>query len=213
MSGAVTPLPQYASMEWCLVKAQGQLYLYLLRNEIRFAKLFFQNPLSPRKSNLICAKDDKLKFTFVITHRNRTEKDLLLDAVSLNDLNDRIMVQSALVHCVQGIGFRTITFDDIKDKEVLGIPAYVYMASKSLMDNGTMDPNNWCNCGGTCVPQGVLNVSACRYGAPGFVSYPHFLYADPYFSEKVKGMNPDPMKHESHITLEPVSISGKCRTA
>jgi hypothetical protein len=27
--GAIPPLPQYAFMEWCLVKAQGQLYLYL----------------------------------------------------------------------------------------------------------------------------------------------------------------------------------------
>jgi hypothetical protein len=28
MSGAIHPLPQYASMAWCLVKAQGQLYYY-----------------------------------------------------------------------------------------------------------------------------------------------------------------------------------------
>jgi hypothetical protein len=30
MSGALPPLPQYAFMAWCSVKAQGQLYLYLL---------------------------------------------------------------------------------------------------------------------------------------------------------------------------------------
>jgi hypothetical protein len=30
MRGAMTPLPQYAFMAWCSVKAQGQLYLYLL---------------------------------------------------------------------------------------------------------------------------------------------------------------------------------------
>jgi hypothetical protein len=29
MSGAIHTLPQYAFMAWCLVKAQGQLYLYL----------------------------------------------------------------------------------------------------------------------------------------------------------------------------------------
>jgi hypothetical protein len=28
MSGAVPPFPQYASMVWCSVKAQGQPYLY-----------------------------------------------------------------------------------------------------------------------------------------------------------------------------------------
>jgi hypothetical protein len=30
MRGAIPPLPQYAFMAWCSVKAQGQLYLYLL---------------------------------------------------------------------------------------------------------------------------------------------------------------------------------------
>jgi hypothetical protein len=29
MRGAILPLPQYAFMAWCSVKAQGQLYLYL----------------------------------------------------------------------------------------------------------------------------------------------------------------------------------------
>jgi hypothetical protein len=29
MSVAIHPLPQYAFMAWCLVKAQGQLYLFL----------------------------------------------------------------------------------------------------------------------------------------------------------------------------------------
>jgi hypothetical protein len=29
MGGAIPPLPQYAFMAWCSVKARGQLYLYL----------------------------------------------------------------------------------------------------------------------------------------------------------------------------------------
>jgi hypothetical protein len=29
MRGAIPPLPQYASMAWCSVKAQGQLYFTL----------------------------------------------------------------------------------------------------------------------------------------------------------------------------------------
>jgi hypothetical protein len=29
MSGTIPPLPQYAFMAWCSVKAQGQIYLYL----------------------------------------------------------------------------------------------------------------------------------------------------------------------------------------
>jgi len=29
MRGAMPPLPKYAFMAWCSVKAEGQLYLYL----------------------------------------------------------------------------------------------------------------------------------------------------------------------------------------
>jgi hypothetical protein len=32
MSGAIRPLPQYALMAWCSVKAQGQLYLLVIKN-------------------------------------------------------------------------------------------------------------------------------------------------------------------------------------
>ncbi|XP_021916761.1 protein peste-like isoform X2 [Zootermopsis nevadensis] len=100
---------------------------------------------------------------------------------------------------------KSIQFDYSEETEVLGIPGYVYAGSKSIMDNGTADPDTWCNCGGECVPQGVLNISACRYGAPGFVSYPHFLDADPIFSQKIKGMSPNPEKHRMYVTLEPTT--------
>jgi len=33
MRGDILSLPQHAFMAWCLVKAQGQLYLYLIRDE------------------------------------------------------------------------------------------------------------------------------------------------------------------------------------
>jgi len=40
MSGAVPPLPQYAFMAWCSVKAQGQLYLKCTQSpSLRDAKM------------------------------------------------------------------------------------------------------------------------------------------------------------------------------
>jgi hypothetical protein len=36
MSGAIHPLPQYAFMAWCLVKAQGKLLLYLKEGAFLF---------------------------------------------------------------------------------------------------------------------------------------------------------------------------------
>jgi len=32
MRGSINPLPQYAFLAWCLIKAQVQLYFYLHRN-------------------------------------------------------------------------------------------------------------------------------------------------------------------------------------
>lgn len=73
------------------------------------------------------------------------------------------------------------------------------------MDNGTLDERNKCFCVGECIPRGVLDVSACRLGAPVYVSYPHFHHADPYYVNGVVGMKPDPENHHVCITLEPVS--------
>jgi hypothetical protein len=44
MSGAITPPLQYAFMAWCSVKAQGQLYLYLLT--VLTSKFNFYNAVS-----------------------------------------------------------------------------------------------------------------------------------------------------------------------
>jgi len=38
MSGAIHPLPQYAFMAWYLVKAQGQLYLFIFYYTVSEAK-------------------------------------------------------------------------------------------------------------------------------------------------------------------------------
>jgi hypothetical protein len=43
MSGAIPPLPQYAFMAWWSVEAQGQLYLYLLLNELSNNGIFLFN--------------------------------------------------------------------------------------------------------------------------------------------------------------------------
>jgi hypothetical protein len=44
MCGAVSPLPQYAFMAWCSVKAQGQVYLLPLPVPPRFPKLSLPIP-------------------------------------------------------------------------------------------------------------------------------------------------------------------------
>ncbi|XP_076173959.1 protein croquemort [Ptiloglossa arizonensis] len=62
-----------------------------------------------------------------------------------------------------------------------------------------------CFCNGRCTPVGLMNVSACRYGAPVFVSLPHFHKADLDLRDKFVGLNPDEGRHDFSITLEPTT--------
>ncbi|KAI5744521.1 hypothetical protein M8J76_003017 [Diaphorina citri] len=98
---------------------------------------------------------------------------------------------------------RSISFDYSRVESVEGVPGYRFVGSEYIVDNGTLDPSNECFCNGECVPSGVINVTSCRFGAPAFVSYPHFYKADPYFASLVTGMKPERDKHEFYLTLEP----------
>lgn len=62
-----------------------------------------------------------------------------------------------------------------------------------------------CYCGGECTPSGLINVTSCRYGAPVFVSLPHFYKADPLLLNQIEGLMPNGKDHAFSITLEPVS--------
>lgn len=100
---------------------------------------------------------------------------------------------------------RSLKLDYSEEVKVRDIPAYRYEASETLIDNGTVDSANYCNCGGECLPLGVFNISACRHGIPAFMSYPHFYKADKHYSRQLKGLEPAPKRHRFDITLEPVS--------
>jgi hypothetical protein len=52
MSGAIPPLPQYAFMAWCSVKAQGQLYLY-------------SNQMKPSKYSVLSGLPSYLNFSLI----------------------------------------------------------------------------------------------------------------------------------------------------
>ncbi|KAJ9578477.1 hypothetical protein L9F63_005297, partial [Diploptera punctata] len=98
---------------------------------------------------------------------------------------------------------KTLKFEYLEDTDLDGILGFRYIGGKLLLDSGELDPDNWCNCNGECVPPGVFNISSCRYGAPAFVSYPHFLYADCSYLQQVEGLQPNESRHRSHIVIEP----------
>lgn len=64
-----------------------------------------------------------------------------------------------------------------------------------------------CFCNGECAPQGVINITACRFGAPGFISLPHFHKGDPMLRNQFTGLNPNDDDHSFSITLEPVGCA------
>ncbi|KAJ9576493.1 hypothetical protein L9F63_006642 [Diploptera punctata] len=98
---------------------------------------------------------------------------------------------------------RSFSLDYFEDVETMEMSGYKYVASKSLVDNGTSYTDSQCNCNGDCLPAGVFNISSCRYGIPLFISYPHFYGADPWYTTQVNGLNPNADDHQFRITLEP----------
>ncbi|XP_029051000.1 scavenger receptor class B member 1-like [Osmia bicornis bicornis] len=55
----------------------------------------------------------------------------------------------------------------------------------------------------TCPPVGTLNVSACKFGSPMLVSFPHFYAGDESLFQRIEGLEPDQERHESYIELHP----------
>ncbi|KAK6635773.1 hypothetical protein RUM44_001027 [Polyplax serrata] len=85
-----------------------------------------------------------------------------------------------------------------------GLKTYIYAGTNLTMDNGTKVLENKCHCDHDfCPPSGVFDVSKCQFGAPVFMSYPHFYSADPYYRNSMRGMHPDKNKHRFYIALEP----------
>lgn len=88
-----------------------------------------------------------------------------------------------------------------------GITARRYIGDHTMLDNGNIAESRKCYCpDGDCGPSGTLNISTCQFGAPAFVSMPHFYLADSSYRDAITGMKPDREKHELSILLEPVSL-------
>lgn len=84
-----------------------------------------------------------------------------------------------------------------------GIPTYRFTAPDTLFANGSVYPPNEGFC--PCRESGIQNVSTCRFGAPLFLSHPHFYNADPVLSEAVLGLNPNPKEHSLFLDIHPVT--------
>ncbi|XP_072271866.1 scavenger receptor class B member 1 isoform X2 [Pyxicephalus adspersus] len=98
---------------------------------------------------------------------------------------------------------RSLKFVFEKEDSYRGIPTFRYVAPNYLFANGSDYPPNEGFC--PCTASGVMNVSACRAGAPLFLSFPHFYNADPGFVDAVDGLHPSEDLHSLFLDLHPLT--------
>jgi len=106
---------------------------------------------------------------------------------------------------------RRLTFDFNAESWPKGIHSYEFTGTEAVFDNGTgpgaRAPENRCyNPPGARLNSGAFNASVCRFGAPVFISFPHFYLADPAYRAGIgAGLAPDAGKHGTYMRVEPLS--------
>lgn len=105
---------------------------------------------------------------------------------------------------------RPVTVKYDSEYEKFGIKGYKWIGDDSVFDNGRKYPEMSCFCTASSescpdLYSGVFNASSCKFGAPAFISYPHFYLADPHYRNTIDGMNPSKEKHEFSIVMEPTT--------
>uniref|UniRef100_A0A182XMQ8 Scavenger receptor class B n=1 Tax=Anopheles quadriannulatus TaxID=34691 RepID=A0A182XMQ8_ANOQN len=61
---------------------------------------------------------------------------------------------------------------------------------------------------------GLQNISPCQYGAPVYISNPHFYQSDPQLLDAVEGLEPNAEQHKTYFKIQPklgVPLEGQVR--
>ncbi|XP_030762896.1 protein croquemort-like isoform X2 [Sitophilus oryzae] len=100
---------------------------------------------------------------------------------------------------------RYIDLEFEKEVNIKGIMGLKYSAGRKFLDNGTTVPENDCFCQKDCMPSGALDISACRYGSPAYVSLPHFHKADRFYTDSIEGLKSEDDLHDFFMVFEPTT--------
>ncbi|XP_055609818.1 protein peste-like [Uranotaenia lowii] len=100
---------------------------------------------------------------------------------------------------------RMVMFEFEREEEVHGLTGYRFVGTGRSIDNGSLYAENQCNHGGEFMPSGVINATECRYGAPFYVSFPHFYMGDSFYHDQMGGMNPEKERHQFYLIIEPIT--------
>ncbi|XP_062992053.1 lysosome membrane protein 2 isoform X2 [Elgaria multicarinata webbii] len=98
-----------------------------------------------------------------------------------------------------------LTFDSYVTTQ--GISAYRFVIPMKIFANASVNPDNagFCVPSGNCPGAGLLNVSACKEGAPIFLSPPHFYQSDEKYVKAIDGMHPNKKDHETFLDINPLT--------
>ena len=125
---------------------------------------------------------------------------------------------------------RPIHFNFKEETEVSGVSGFRYQLDEGLVANSTYNATNSCynpypdhvpnitedwQTGDPAtsryiveqhLPNGLLNVSSCKFNSPSYVSFPHFYLADPALLDQFhpdSSLHPNKEQHASFLTLMP----------
>eukprot|EP00095_Tigriopus_kingsejongensis_P001032 maker-scaffold972_size74859-snap-gene-0.9 protein:Tk01032 transcript:maker-scaffold972_size74859-snap-gene-0.9-mRNA-1 annotation:"hypothetical protein DAPPUDRAFT_303163" len=104
---------------------------------------------------------------------------------------------------------RTIRFNYKEESEVRGLSGYRYYLDEEFLANSSYVSENFCfnpTPDPTLhLPNGMLNVSTCKFNSPAYVSFPHFYLADEALIDQFPPgtLKPDPSLHANYLSLMP----------
>jgi len=120
-------------------------------------------------------------------------------------------VKNPIVHLFSSSLFRSLSMAYKRDYNLKGIKVSRYEIEEknfilSLEENKCYcpDPNKVIDGKSLCEYNGLLDISRCRK-APILISAPHLLYGSPELMNVIRGLEPDLLKHESYVDIDPVT--------
>ncbi|XP_022218031.2 lysosome membrane protein 2 [Drosophila obscura] len=106
-----------------------------------------------------------------------------------------------------------LKYDQTLEKD--GIAADLFRLPNNSYGDSAHNPENKCFDSNEYEPvRGLQNISPCQYGAPVYISNPHFYDAHPDLLDSVEGLEPNREKHETYFKIQPklgVPLEGKVR--
>ncbi|KAL5290122.1 SCRB3 family protein [Megaselia abdita] len=89
-----------------------------------------------------------------------------------------------------------------------GIEVDLFELDKKAYGNSKDNKENECFDDYSFAPEvGIQNISPCHYGAPVYLSNPHFYQTDDIYLNSVEGLTPNKTIHKTYFKIQPVRLN------